>query len=242
MKFSALGKIYNASIIFMALAAAGLAVADLTRGLSPAWTVIDNCIYWLFFADYFVRFAASRCKKDFIKDNVPDLIAILPFHSAFKAFRSLRLLKISKLSKLTKFARVGSASARGLKRAKAFFNTNGFKYALFLTAAAVLAGAAGISITEGMSFSDAMWWSFVTATTVGYGDLSPSSNAGRLIAVLLMLTGIGLIGTLTSTITSYFLKEEKEGQMRTDKVEMVLTMYASLSQAEKEMFKEAIEP
>jgi len=44
-----------------------------------------------------------------------------------------------------------------------------------------------------MSFSDALWWSFVTTTTVGYGDLSPVSGTGRFIASLLMIVGIGLI-------------------------------------------------
>ncbi len=53
-----------------------------------------------------------------------------------------------------------------------------------------------------------MWWAIVTSTTVGYGDISPHTLVGRFAAVLLMLIGVGFIGILTSTITSYFAQED----------------------------------
>lgn len=235
-----LNKFYDTSVIALALVSVGLAIADLAYGLSPIWAIIDTIIYWIFFFDYFGRFFFSKDKKDFVKGNIPDLIAIIPFNSAFRAFRSLRLLKISKLSKLSKLARIGSVSARGMKKAKTFLNTNGLKYVLAVSVVCVLAGAVGICFAEDMPFTDALWWSFVTATTVGYGDLSPATNFGRIIAALLMLVGIGLIGSLTSTITSFFLKEDAPKTASTDKVDMVLTMYESLSEPEKEMFQNSI--
>lgn len=94
---------------------------------------------------------------------------------------------------------------------------------------------------EQMKFQDALWWSFVTATTVGYGDLSPATNAGRIVASLLMLVGIGLIGSLTSSITSFFLHPVEEKTFSSDKVEMVLTMYQSLTDEEKEAFKQELQ-
>jgi chorismate synthase len=60
---------------------------------------------------------------------------------------------------------------------------------------------------EKMSFGDALWWSIVTCTTVGYGDYFPTSSIGRIFAVLLMLFGITLIGMLTGSITTYFTKQ-----------------------------------
>ncbi|KZU52326.1 ion transporter [Lactiplantibacillus plantarum] len=53
-----------------------------------------------------------------------------------------------------------------------------------------------------------MWWAIVTSTTVGYGDISPHTLVGKFAAVLLMLIGVGFIGILTSTITSYFAQED----------------------------------
>ena len=52
-----------------------------------------------------------------------------------------------------------------------------------------------------MSIGDALWWSFVTFTTVGYGDVLLKTQLGRTIAVLLMIIGIGIIGVITTSLT-----------------------------------------
>lgn len=60
------------------------------------------------------------------------------------------------------------------------------------------------------SYPDALWWAVVTVTTVGYGDRFPISAGGRVVAVVLMLVGIGLIGVLTATVASVFIKEHTD--------------------------------
>jgi len=60
------------------------------------------------------------------------------------------------------------------------------------------------------SYPDALWWAIVTVTTVGYGDRFPVSAGGRTVAVILMLLGIGLIGVLTATVASVFIKEHTD--------------------------------
>jgi voltage-gated potassium channel len=59
-------------------------------------------------------------------------------------------------------------------------------------------------------YSDALWWAIVTVTTVGYGDRYPVTEGGRIVAVVLMLVGIGLIGVLTATVASVFIKEHTD--------------------------------
>ncbi len=56
----------------------------------------------------------------------------------------------------------------------------------------------------------ALWWAIVTVTTVGYGDRFPVTGGGRIVAVILMLVGIGLIGVLTATVASLFIKEHTD--------------------------------
>jgi voltage-gated potassium channel len=60
------------------------------------------------------------------------------------------------------------------------------------------------------TYPDALWWAIVTVTTVGYGDRYPVSAGGRAVAVVLMLVGIGLIGVLTATVASVFIKEHTD--------------------------------
>ena len=59
-------------------------------------------------------------------------------------------------------------------------------------------------------YVDALWWAIVTVTTVGYGDRFPVTEGGRVVAVVLMLVGIGLIGVLTATVASLFIKEHTD--------------------------------
>lgn len=226
-------KLYNIIICILAIISVTFAIMDISRGLNNTLIIIDYVIYGIFVIDYIVRLLHSDKKKAFIRKNIFDLIAIIPFNSAFRAFR---ILKFSKLLKLTKLFRIGSVSIRLYTKTKQFFNTNGFKYVLSLVAVSVLLSSIAISKVEHMPFTDALWWSFVTATTVGYGDLSPTTDVGRIIAALLMLVGIGLIGSLTSSITSFFL-HEKNATCNNDKVDMVLSLYDKLSEDEKEIFK-----
>jgi voltage-gated potassium channel len=60
------------------------------------------------------------------------------------------------------------------------------------------------------NYPDALWWAIVTVTTVGYGDRYPVTEGGRIVAVILMLVGIGLIGVLTATVASVFIKEHTD--------------------------------
>ena len=56
----------------------------------------------------------------------------------------------------------------------------------------------------------AMWWAFVTTTTVGYGDYTPVTQVGRAIATVVMIVGIGLIGTVSATVAAWFVTRPSE--------------------------------
>lgn len=196
---------YEVFISILACIAVAFSIIDLNTGLSPLLAFCDNAILVIFIVDYFARLLYAENKRDFFKNNIFDLIAIIPFSSAFRIFRIAKLAKLARLSKITKLSRLFAFSFRLVGKLKIFLNTNGFKYMLLVTSFFVIVGGIAIHFAEGMSFSDGIWWAFVTATTVGYGDISPSTPLGRFIAMALMLVGIGLIGSLTSTITSYFV-------------------------------------
>lgn len=204
---------YEIAISCLALVAVVIAIIDLSYGLTPWQLKIDNVIWVLFVADYVTRFAIAERKKDFVKGNILDLLAILPFNSLFRGLRILKLLKV------LRFALYG---ARFLQKSRRFFNTNGFKYVAFASLLLLIIGAIIIHHVEGLSYENAFWWAFVTVTTVGYGDISPSTGIGRITASILMLVGIGLLGSFTSTITTYFLKPPPKG-LKDDVIDTIKT-------------------
>ncbi|MGN1097826.1 MAG: ion transporter, partial [Clostridia bacterium] len=175
-------KLYNITVCILCIVSVTFAILNFTKGLTTIQTWIDNIIYFLFIIDYIIRFMIADKKKEFFQQNILDLIAIIPFSSAFRIFRILKFTKLLRFSKFIKLIKIGSLTARMLAKVRRFLNTNGFKYVLMLSCASILAGTFGMMYFEQMAFQDALWWSFVTATTVGYGDLSPETNAGRIIA------------------------------------------------------------
>ncbi|HEY85955.1 MAG TPA: cag pathogenicity island protein Cag26 [Chloroflexi bacterium] len=76
---------------------------------------------------------------------------------------------------------------------------------LFILLLLVVSSIAVSFLEPGISLINGFWWSIVTLTTVGYGDISPATIGGRVIAVILMLFGIGLLGTLSATIASFLI-------------------------------------
>ncbi len=72
---------------------------------------------------------------------------------------------------------------------------------------------------KNVNFSEALWWSIVTMTTVGYGDISPVTIGGRLVGIGVMLIGIGFLSVLTATIASVFIEHrllENKGMKSAD--------------------------
>lgn len=226
-------KIYYFLVFILCVVSIVFAVIDFDRGLTRPEMIIDWIIYAMFVVDYFVRFILAKPKMKFVRSNVFDLLAIIPFNSAFRAFRLFRFVKLLRLMRLF---RIGALSGRLLSRSSRFFDTNGFKYVLVVSAAAIFLAAVAISYFEHMSFQDALWWSFVTATTVGYGDISPASGIGRIIACMLMLVGIGLIGSLTSTITSFFFRSGAEPAADLERVALAVSIFENMTVAERSEF------
>ena len=128
-----------------------------------------------------------------------------------QAARSLRAVRALRLLRL---ARLGIVAGVAFRYSRQFLTHRKFHYVAIVVVGVVLLGALGIYTTEVgtnasiRTFADALWWSVVTATTVGYGDLSPQTPEGRLIAVVLMFTGIGVIGVFTATVASFFLHHD----------------------------------
>jgi voltage-gated potassium channel len=131
------------------------------------------------------------------------------------AWQGVRAVRAVRLLRLLRFVRAAAVAMIGLKEVGEALRHKKFHYVALLTVVVVSVGAVAIFVVEAgenksiTSIGDAFWWAIVTVTTVGYGDVSPVTTEGRLIAVMLMVLGVGFIGVFTATITSFFLDAER---------------------------------
>jgi voltage-gated potassium channel len=201
-------------------------VIRVRAGLAGTFDAIDYLVWAVFVAEYLVKLYLAPARWPFFRRHLVDLLVI-----AVPVLRPLRLLRLLRLLTL---ARSGLILTSALKRARELLTHNGLHFVLLsvLTIVGVCSAvelafeqrAPGASIH---SFGDALWWAVVTVTTVGYGDKYPVTAGGRGVAVVLMLTGIGLVGVLSATIASYFVGQRAEEDMtelhrRLDRIEALL--------------------
>lgn len=220
---------YELTMTVLALVAAVIFIFECNYKLTPeelkVFNVLNDIILTVFAIDYFTRLYIAPNKKVFIKMNVIELLAIMPFNTIFQAARILKLVRLAKLVRMLKMVKLARALIflkRFVKYIDEFLNTNNFNYFLWITVIIVFVGAIGMYLTEGRSFVDSLWWSFVTVTTVGYGDISPTTNIGRIMAAVLMLVGIGFIGMLTGTISTFFIKRKTDRQsLKSETIEII---------------------
>jgi len=193
-----------------------------------------NWIVWLaFVAEYFGKLLIAQSRRDYARRAWFDLLIIAlspPFlvPDVLQSFRAVRIIR------LLRFIRAGAVAAIGLREAAQGFRHRKFHYVVLATAVVLSLGALGIFAVERgqnnniQSVGDAFWWAVVTTTTVGYGDVSPVTAEGRLIAVALMIVGIGFLGIMTATITSFFLDPEKGAEERHSIEERLVRIEAKL--------------
>lgn len=200
-------KYYEYLIIFLAFLSIIFVVLDFSAVINlnhQPFSTIDNGILAIFTIDYFTRFYYAENKWTFFKRNIFDLLAIIPFYSLFSFLKFTRVFRVARLTQLARLSRLIGLTGKLTKKADTFLKTNGFINVLYLSVILIVISSVTYSIAEGETLSNSIWWAIVTATTVGYGDISPVTPFGKTAAIILMFLGIGFIGFLTSTITKYF--------------------------------------
>lgn len=153
-------------------------------------------ITWVVFAvDMVARIALSDRgrRARFVLHHPLDVLALV-----MPLFRALRV--VSLLQHIPLFAGRSGSAVRSSVGAHALIYAGVFVYVIALATLQTERGAPDATIT---SFGDALWWSIVTITTVGYGDTFPVTAAGRFLAVLLMAGGLVIIGTISAIVVSY---------------------------------------
>ncbi|MDF2180042.1 potassium channel family protein [Aliiglaciecola sp. CAU 1673] len=172
---------------------------------------MDTLICGIFLTHFFYHVATATNRLAYIKEHWIDFVASVPLIEPLRLARFLQVLRVIRLLKMTRHLVLPSLRDR--------IQTT---LATMMVALVILIGVAGLSIfliehdlpnSNIRNAEDAIWWSLVTISTVGYGDYYPVSTAGRVVSMLLILSGVSLFGVISGYIASYFITPEEKDQL-----------------------------
>ncbi|HEU5122276.1 MAG TPA: ion transporter [Candidatus Saccharimonadales bacterium] len=199
-------------LTLLAMASVALLIYELSlETVNARWLYeLDFFIACIFLADFLVGFYFSESKKKYMKQNWYLLIASIPIPATlFQSLQALRILRLLRVIRLM-------ARIKRLATLASIVSPKGSRviYIASLPLFTVFSGAVAFYSVEGdvnpnvENFFDAVWWAAVTVTTVGYGDIYPSTWEGRIVGIVLMFFGIAIVGTVAGMAGSYFLRHQ----------------------------------
>lgn len=185
---------------------------------------IDSFICLIFLGDFFYRFYRSPSKIKFLRWGWIDFISSIPTFHLFRGGTAFRVIRIIRILRTFRSGKILFNYLLRNRSRNTFVTVAAFSCMLAMVGSmCILKLEEGNPNSNIKSPSDALWWSVVTITTVGYGDRYPVSDGGRIVAAVLMIAGVGLFGTFTGFIASMFVepdikREENEVQELTQQI------------------------
>lgn len=175
----------------------------------------------IFTIEYVLRMYVTDKKAKFIFSffGIIDLLAILPFYLSFgvdlRSLRALRFLRLFRILKLARYNKAIKHFTQAIKIAK-----EEILLFLFITLILIYFSAVGIYYFENQaqpehfsSIFDSLWWSIITLTTVGYGDVYPITVGGRVFTFFILMIGLGIVAIPTGIISSALTKSVEKKNM-----------------------------
>lgn len=181
--------------------------------VSQILQVLDTIVCGFLLVDFCIRFRKAPSKLAFMRWGWIDLLASIPYLPWLRFGRVVRVLRVIRILRAI---RAAQRISHLFHKNKIHTGTTSVILAAFLLIAfcsmAILVCEQQSPNANILTAEDAIWWSVTTITTVGYGDKYPVTTEGRIVAMILMVSGIGLFGVLSGLAASYFLhtKQQKD--------------------------------
>lgn len=223
------GKIFDILLLVSILISVAAVLLESVETFRFRYSGLLRTIEWLitilFTAEYIARLIAVPKKKKYVFSffGIIDLLAILPSYIAvvfagaqsLMVIRSIRLLRIFRILKLPRYIGEGQNLALALKSSRHKITV----FLLTVLTTVIIMGAV-MYLVEGpkngfTSIPRSIYWSIVTMTTVGYGDIAPQTDFGQFLASLLMILGYGVIAVPTGIVSAEMISLKNREKITT---------------------------
>lgn len=204
----------NIIVIILSIYVLGALLVDtiyvLPKETSILLYYIDNTICAFFFIEFCIRFYKSKNKIKFLKWGWIDLVASIPMVGFLRVGRLLRLIRLLRVIRAFRSTHHLVNHIFANRAQGAFTSVSVIAILIVIFSAIAILQVEKDPNSNIKTAEDAIWWAYVTITTVGYGDKYPVTTEGRIIASILMTAGVGLFGTFTAFIASRFVIDNKQ--------------------------------
>ena len=177
--------------------------------------IVEDSLCAIFLFDFFrsLRLAPNKWGYFLKGGGWLDLLGSIPL-SAFAIFRVARLFRVIRLLRKMTGGELQRMLTRRLAQSTLLFTLVIALFLVFTISWIVLRAEQGASNANIKTYHDAVWWAFVTITTVGYGHYYPVTGIGQSMAIILMFFGLGIIGVLSSFLASTFISLQRRREAR----------------------------
>jgi voltage-gated potassium channel len=200
------------AVVFAVAYAVPIVDDSVARPVALGCAVTEWVVWGAFAADYLIRLGLAEDRPRFARTHWLDLCAVL-----LPMIQPLRLLRL-----VSTLLLVGRRARMASQIRLTTYVVGAVVGLLMFGSLAVLSVERDAPDGNIRTLGDAVWWSFTTMTTVGYGDHAPTTGLGRLLAVGLMLSGIALLGVVTANIAAWFIarfeKDDVEERRQTEAI------------------------
>ncbi len=216
-------------VILAALITIPLTIAEINGQNGDSFLVADWAIWSVFALDYGLGLALAEDRRRYVRRAW--LMLLIVVFSAPILPAAFGVVRLARIARAFRIVRLVAFATRALPALRSTLGRRGLAYLIAVFLLLIAVAGAVMSLAEPQTVKgnlwDGMWWATVTATTVGYGDISPVTPLGRMVAVALMLVGIGLTATLAASVAAYFVNQDKGGDItevvaRLDRMERLL--------------------
>ncbi|MBS1549915.1 MAG: ion transporter [Bacteroidetes bacterium] len=212
------GRIFDICLLALIIISSALVMLETVPALDIKYHwwfyVVEFIITILFTIEYFLRIFTIKDKEEYILSpfGIIDFLAIIPFYLSlffpfmhfFVIIRMLRLLRIFRIFNLADYMDDGKFIVTALKNSSRKI----YIFILFMVIFIIIMGSIMYIVEGGKngfeSIPQSIYWATVTITTVGYGDVSPSTPLGKFLSIIIMLAGYSIIAVPTGIMTSEF--------------------------------------